>query len=109
MQILSIFLPLLRKSRKIYFFYKKAISELVQRKRLNRHLAVLVVLRAVARAHEFVGILVPGDNAAQMGANSVHTCQLLTSKSVNYLEIVMSKRMESKSINHRSSPKCCPP
>ncbi len=36
------------------------------------NLAVLVVLRAVARAHELVSGLVPGHNAAQMGAHRIH-------------------------------------
>ncbi len=38
----------------------------------SQNLAVLVVLGTVARAHELVGGLVPGNDAAQMGAHSVH-------------------------------------
>ena len=36
----------------------------------NDH-AVLIILRAMARAHELVGSAVPGHNTAEMGADGV--------------------------------------
>ena len=62
---------------------------LASRKSNKPHLAILVVLGAVARAHELIGGLVPGNDAAKMGANGIDTCdacqkQLIHPQQIEY-------------------------
>ena len=42
-----------------------------QRSWSSNDLAVLVILRAVTRAHELVGSTIPGNDTAEMGTNGV--------------------------------------